>query len=58
MCGRFTLTAPADRVAAAFAIADPVAAPPRYNVAPTQVVAVVGLKSDGVKRGNRPARDG
>jgi putative SOS response-associated peptidase YedK len=52
MCGRFTLTAPGPRVAAAFGVPDPPAEmPPRYNVAPTQVIAVVGLKPDGVRRG-------
>lgn len=51
MCGRYTLTAPAPQVAAAFGVPDPPALTPRYNVAPSQVVAVIGLKPDGVRRG-------
>lgn len=48
MCGRFSLTADTGAVASAFDVARPF--PPlsrRYNVAPSQVVAVVGLKPDG-----------
>jgi putative SOS response-associated peptidase YedK len=52
MCGRFTLTTTADGLADAFGLAGPVPSlAPRYNVAPGQVVAVVGLKSDGTRRG-------
>lgn len=48
MCGRFTLTADGEEVATAFDVARPLPAlTPRYNVAPSQVVAVVGLKPDG-----------
>jgi putative SOS response-associated peptidase YedK len=51
MCGRFTLSTPAEQVAATFAVADPPPLTPRYNVAPSQVIAVVGLKADGTRRG-------
>jgi putative SOS response-associated peptidase YedK len=51
MCGRFTLHTPTDELAAAFDVPDPPPLTPRYNVAPSQVIAVVGLKPDGTKRG-------
>lgn len=51
MCGRFTHTTPAEVVADRFGVADPPALPPRFNVAPSQVVAVVGLKPGGTRRG-------
>lgn len=51
MCGRYSLVTPFDGVAEAFGVADPPPLTPRYNVAPSQVVAVVGLKPDGVRRG-------
>jgi putative SOS response-associated peptidase YedK len=51
MCGRFTLSTPGDTVAAQFGLPSAPALPPRYNVAPAQLVAVVGLKPDGRTRG-------
>ena len=52
MCGRFTLTRPPKDLVELFRLAEPPAElTPRYNVAPSQVVAVVGLKPDGRKRG-------
>jgi putative SOS response-associated peptidase YedK len=51
MCGRFTLTAPTEEVAAKFEVPDPPLLAVRYNIAPSQVIAVVGLKADGVRRG-------
>ena len=51
MCGRFTLTTPTEQVAAQFEVPDPPLLTPGYNVAPSQVIAVVGLKPDGRKRG-------
>ena len=52
MCGRYTLSSTPEDLAIQFAISDPVPPlTPRYNVAPSQLVAVVGLKPDGVKRG-------
>ena len=41
MCGRFTLTSPGELVAEAFGIDEPPQLTPRYNIAPTQPVAVV-----------------
>lgn len=51
MCGRFTLAAPADRVAALFGAATRSAIVPRYNIAPSQPVLTVGRKADGRTRG-------
>lgn len=50
MCGRFTLTASSEAVAGTFGVADPPPLRSRYNVAPTQVVAVVGLNPSGERR--------
>jgi putative SOS response-associated peptidase YedK len=41
MCGRFTLTSPADTVAELFELAEVPEIAPRYNIAPTQPVPVV-----------------
>ena len=52
MCGRFTLSKPVRAVADLFKLAEPPAElRPRYNVAPSQLIAVVGLKPDGRTRG-------
>jgi putative SOS response-associated peptidase YedK len=51
MCGRFTLTAPTELVAAQFEVPEPPLLSARYNIAPSQSIAVVGLKPDGVRRG-------
>lgn len=53
MCGRFTPISPLQAVADAFDVKTPAPAtfPPRYNIAPSQTVAVVGLTDDGVTRG-------
>jgi putative SOS response-associated peptidase YedK len=51
MCGRFTLTTPAELLSARFDVPDPPPLTARYNVAPSQVIAVVGLKPDGTRRG-------
>jgi putative SOS response-associated peptidase YedK len=52
MCGRFTRTKSVEEVARIFQLPEPPAElSPRYNVAPTQQVAVVGMKPDGVTRG-------
>jgi putative SOS response-associated peptidase YedK len=50
MCGRFTLTAPADAVAVQFELPEVPALEPRYNIAPTQPVAAVRLARE---TGNR-----
>jgi putative SOS response-associated peptidase YedK len=41
MCGRFTLSSPADVVAELFELVDKPTLTPRYNIAPTQPVPVV-----------------
>ena len=52
MCGRFTRSGPVQEVAKLFELDEPPAElAPRYNIAPSQVVAVVGLKPDGKRRG-------
>ncbi|HVK14724.1 MAG TPA: SOS response-associated peptidase [Gemmataceae bacterium] len=52
MCGRFTLSKPVRAVQDLFKLPEPPEVlKPRYNIAPTQVVAVVGLKPDGKTRG-------
>src|SRR5436305_11645024 len=51
MCGRYTISSP-DGITDLFGLDDlPQPLGPRYNVAPGQVVAVVGLKPDGKRRG-------
>ena len=51
MCGRFTLTTPTAKIATQFEVPDPPLLVSRYNIAPSQVIAVVGLKPDGKRRG-------
>jgi putative SOS response-associated peptidase YedK len=51
MCGRYTLHTDPDTLAAHFEVTAPLGLPPRYNVAPAQLVAVIGLKPDGLTRG-------
>ena len=51
MCGRFILTTPAEQLAVEFAVDDVPQLIPRYNIAPSQAVAVIALKQDGVRRG-------
>ena len=41
MCGRFTLSTPADTLAQLFELNEPPALPPRYNIAPTETIATV-----------------
>src|SRR5262249_36258072 len=47
MCARYTLRAPPDLVAEVFGLSDIPKFDPRYNVAPSQLVLVVGAKPDG-----------
>jgi putative SOS response-associated peptidase YedK len=49
MCARFTLTAPASRVALLFDLALPLELTPRYNIAPTQNVLAVRLDEQNQK---------
>ncbi len=50
MCGRYTLTASADDLAAEFGVDVPADYVPRYNIAPQQPVAVIGLDGGGRPR--------
>ena len=50
MCGRYTLSSPADLVADLFEINDDFALIARYNIAPTQETAVVRVTENGSKR--------
>jgi putative SOS response-associated peptidase YedK len=47
MCGRFTLKTPAPVLARAFDLTDVPELPARYNIAPTQGVAVIRASADG-----------
>lgn len=47
MCGRFTLSTPPQLLAQRFGLADVPELAPRYNIAPTQPVAVVRLRRSG-----------
>ena len=51
MCARFTLFTPGERIARQFSLAQVPALVPRYNVAPSQLVAVIGTKASGSGRG-------
>ncbi len=50
MCGRFTLTTPAELLAEAFGLDEPLDLGPRYNIAPTQPVAAVRRIPAGAPR--------
>ena len=51
MCGRFTLSNPS-RVAEAFDLVEPIPElQPRYNIAPSQTVAIVATKRAETQRG-------
>jgi putative SOS response-associated peptidase YedK len=50
MCGRFNLTASGEDIAEAFDLDDVPQLAPRYNIAPTQPVAVVRLDPAGGRR--------
>lgn len=41
MCGRFTLTTPGEVLAEVFGLDEPPELAPRYNIAPTQAIAVI-----------------
>jgi putative SOS response-associated peptidase YedK len=47
MCGRYTLSAPGERVAVQFSLTDTPQLTPRYNIAPTQQAPVVRVGQDG-----------
>lgn len=50
MCGRYTLTSPADELSAEFGVEVPADYQPHYNIAPTQPVPIVGPDANGTKR--------
>lgn len=50
MCGRFTLTAPPDQLASLFDLPQEPVVVPRYNIAPTQPVAVVRMNQQSTAR--------
>ena len=47
MCGRYALTTPPDALRSWFGFAEQPNFPPRYNIAPTQPVAIVHAATDG-----------
>ena len=51
MCARYTLVVPDGEFQEHFELLSPPGLQPRYNIAPSQPVAVVGLKADGSARG-------
>ena len=51
MCGRFNQTASGDEVAEAFGLDEAPELAPRYNIAPTQPVAVIGIQPKTGRRG-------
>jgi putative SOS response-associated peptidase YedK len=51
MCGRFNQTASGEEVAEAFGLDEAAELAPRYNIAPTQPVAVVGVQPTTGRRG-------
>jgi putative SOS response-associated peptidase YedK len=50
MCSRYSLTSPPEAVRAYFGYADTPNFPARYNIAPTQAIAVVARDREGVRR--------
>ncbi len=50
MCGRFTLQIPPELMAEIFGLSEMPVFPARYNIAPTQQVAVVRSTADGHNR--------
>jgi putative SOS response-associated peptidase YedK len=50
MCGRFTLQIPPEQLAEIFGLLDIPVFPARYNIAPSQNVAVIRQTADGQKR--------
>lgn len=50
MCGRFALTLPPEAVRKYFGYADMPNFPPRYNIAPTQPIAIMRADETGLRR--------
>jgi putative SOS response-associated peptidase YedK len=51
VCGRFNQTASGEEVAEAFGLDEAPEIAPRYNIAPTQLVGVIGVKPASGRRG-------
>ncbi len=51
MCGRFNLTAPGDLIAEEFGLDETPALRPRFNIAPSQPVATIGVQPRTGRRG-------
>ena len=51
MCGRFNQTASGEEVAEAFGLDEAPELAPRYNIAPTQPIAVIGIQPKTGRRG-------
>ena len=51
MCARYTLRSPADLLAERFSLLQPPALQRRFNIAPSQLVPVIGAKAGGHGRG-------
>jgi len=49
MCGRFSLTASPEELAALLELIEPGVFPPRYNIAPTQPILTVAINPAGVR---------
>ena len=50
MCSRYSLTSPPEAVRAYFGYGDTPNFPPRYNIAPTQAIAVVRVNREGERQ--------
>ncbi len=50
MCGRYSLEATPQEIVEAFALAEAIAVPPRYNIAPTQDIPVVRVDPETGQR--------
>ena len=50
MCGRFAFQVTSEQLAAYFALADPPAVSPRFNIAPSQLAPVIRLNRAGQRR--------
>jgi putative SOS response-associated peptidase YedK len=51
MCARYTLRSPADLLAARFGLPETPGFRPRFNIAPSQLIPVIGAKAGGHGRG-------
>jgi putative SOS response-associated peptidase YedK len=49
MCGRYSFTLPPEALRELFRVATSLNLQPRYNIAPTQIVPVIGVEPDGAR---------